>query len=840
MARIWKILLFAFFVFFSQPLQVYASEERIQLEVSYGLSKEEARYGRVCVFTIDIMNLQEAVEGTVQLTLASGRLQGGVRYEQSFSLVKGERKELCFQIKTDFDFTGYQILILSSEKEILAEYENSFQIKHYGSLMQLGVLGSSQEKVKYLEDFGNNVLQLDENSLSNKENGLDTLDILFINSSDDSKYSQKQIQSVNQWIEAGGLLVLGAGTKFGEYENRGKELTQKELTFGVEKEVFRSLREQVNRYEEERVSTLLDIEKRRKESGVLLPIYIGKTMLQDRMLSDMKSEPITKQIIELPQSETEICLREDTEILAVQKQVGKGKVLYLAFSLEMEESVWKAAQTWLTNFFMEQITETGKQKINSESYGYSNDYWTQDILDTARQEQIPSVTRYLLIFIIYLLVISPFIYWILSRMDRIQYLWGVVPILSLLFTFIVYEMGSSTRVEEPFYGYFNVEVFKVGEKTAQGTLNFYVELSNNQAHSFDLKNNKELTIKNRSPELSYYNILYSDPWFSNSLPTKYENYTNCINIQEEETTITLEKLPAFTKTNYQTSYTANYEEIPLGEVSVDDVSIEGNVTNLFSFNLEDAFIYSNHLCIDLGTIQSGETISFTSEQAFNIANDELVYAYQEVPLQEYKRLSAKKQRNILATKYALLDLLEQKGSYLIGFSEEITEKNPLAKTELKEGSYGTTLIIVPMEEQYISAEQQFVPIMDSYMEIIDGTLEKDSFRYIMTESLVVQYHLPKEEEVTKILLTQMLNQLPKTEDLSEMAGDIYFFNLTDRSYDFVFRCSWESLNSNEIKEISGEKLKKYINDSNEIQVKFVNTSMESNCILPYLSYYKKN
>ena len=40
-----------------------------------------------------------------------------------------------------------------------------------------------------------------------------------------------------------------------------------------------------------------------------------------------------------------------------------------------------------------------------------------------------------------------------------------------------------------------------------------------QAHSFDLKNNKELTIKNRSPELSYYNILYSDPWFSNSLPT---------------------------------------------------------------------------------------------------------------------------------------------------------------------------------------------------------------------------------------------------------------------------------------------------------------------------------
>ena len=63
------------------------------------------------------------------------------------------------------------------------------------------------------------------------------------------------------------------------------------------------MREQVNRYEEERVSTLLDIEKRRKESGVLLPIYIGKTMLQDRMLSDMKSEPITKQIIELPQSE---------------------------------------------------------------------------------------------------------------------------------------------------------------------------------------------------------------------------------------------------------------------------------------------------------------------------------------------------------------------------------------------------------------------------------------------------------------------------------------------------------------------------------------------------------
>lgn len=840
MARIWKILFLLFAVSLTRTQQVYASEEEVlQLEVSYGLSGEEARYGRYCTFTVWITNLGEEMEGTLQLSLASGRIQGGVRYQQPISLAAKEKAKFDFQIKTDSDFTMYQVSVLSLEEKTVAEYEAPLRIIHYDSSMQLGILGEEIKKVKYLEDFGNLLFQLDENNLPKEKYGLDTLDILLVDAFDDSKLSKQQLQAVQQWIEAGGLLILGAGAKLGVYENTGKKIGERNLTFNIGGEEVRTLREAVNSYEETRSSILLELEEKEKNATIDFPLYIGKSMLEGRMLSDMKAVPITKEIFELAQSNTEICLREDTLVLAVQTQVGKGKVLFLAYSLKIEESVWTAAQTWLTRFFMDEVTKTGKQRIDSERYGYFDDYWVQEVMETASQERIPSIGKYFIIFLVYLLVVSPLLYWVLSRLDQTKYLWGAVPAIAFFFTFIVYYMGGSTRVKEPFYGYFDVEVFNAQTKTADGTLDFYVELPNNQGHSFSLEDNIEFTVKNSSSSLSYYNILYNDTWLYEPLPIQFDAYTNCIARNKEKINVTIGNLPAFTKTNYEAAYTAEYEEIPSGEIFVDAAAMEGTITNLFPFDLENAVIYSNHLCIDLGMIEKGETVSFTAEKAFNVVNDELVYYYQELPPEQYQALTAKRQRELVAMKYMMLELSDQKGSYLLGFSKEITQVNPLSKVDLGTGSYGTTLVLVPIKENYTSKGQQFVPTMDSYMEVVDGTLEQDNFRYIMTESLVTSYHLPKEEDVTKILLTPMLNKIPKTESTFSMAEEVYFFNLTSESYDFVFRCSLEDLNSNQIQEISGEQLKNYLNDSNEIKVKFVNTSLESNCILPYLSYYKK-
>lgn len=829
-------LLLIFLILIRCPKPVDASEkEEISLQVSYGLTGEEARYGRSCILTVQINNQGNTVQGSLYLTLASNRPQSGIQYEQPLLAVGGEVSEVEFSIRADSDISMFRIEFISLEEETLVEYEAPFQMVNYGEYIQYGLLSNTIEGLEYLQDFGSHLLQLNKSNFPSDKNGLDALDILLVDDYNSSELSQEQRLAVEEWVEAGGLLILSPGASIGQFENNGRQITEIPLTFGIDQEQFRKLREQVNQYEEIRGSYL--IQKNERKGSSALSIYLGASMLNGRLLNDMQLIPINRKIFKLPEAASEICLREGTNVLAAAGRIGKGCVLYLAFSPEIKEQEWTAAQTWLAGFFLKQITETGKEKLDSERYGYSRNYWIEEILDTTNQERIPSIGTYFVIFILYLVLVSPILYLFLRRIDKTKYLWGMVPAAAIGFTLIVYISGSSTRVNAPYYGYFDVEIIDQKTGIVDGSLNFYAALPNNQGHTFTLKHISELLIGKQDTGLSYFEVLYNEPFTYTSLPIRFDTYTNKVKYDGKDTKVTIGAIPAFTKTRYQSNYSATYEEAPYGTILIDAENAEGSVTNALPFDLEDSIVYSNRLCMELGTVKSGETVEFTSEQAYNAANNELIYFYKDMPTEEYHKLSAKERRKLSAVKYAMMESASEDSSYFIGFADEITAANPLSGAELGKDSYGTTLLIVPIDEEYSKDGVCFVPNIDDTMEVVEGNLEEGG-RYITTESLVVNYHLPEEEKVTEIVLSSMFNQLPKTKYSVELAGDIYFFNFVNRSYDFIFRCSGEALKQTQ--SLSEPGLADYIGESNQLQIRFVNTSLEPNCIIPYLSYYKKD
>lgn len=894
----------------------FASNQlKVKLETQYGLSKEEARDGRVCTFEVNVTALKEPIEGILELTIAKKNSQGSAKYSMPISLGTGEQKTFFFSVQVREEFFSYRISVKTEKEEILAEKTAPLHVINYGSYKQLGVISKKTEGYSYLKDFGSVVYFFNDENFLEAANHLSALDLLIIDEIDGLEFSKEQIKRVQEWVEAGGLLILGANVSFGTYKNIGEQLGKVSLTFQIDAEEYRNLKEQINDYEHSRSSAQIQVNEIRKNYGIELPIYVGESMLIGRTLNNMKLMPIVKSLIQLEAAGHKVYLREENNILVTGEDVKKGRVLFFAFPLSFQEPVWMAYQTWLVNWMINQMSETGKNQINAEEYGYFNNYSIENILSISNTKNMPSIGKYSIVFFVYLVIAAPILHFLLKRYELSKYIWGIIPVLAVIFTFIIYLGSSSTRVKEPYYGYFDLEYLESNIKKSTGAVNFFVSIPNNQGHKFTLENSSSLLIDSNSNLKSYYfNTLYQESSAKVSLPAEFENYTSKIIYSGKETEVEVRNVPAFSRNYFTSYYNVDYSFIPNGSVEIDADSITGTITNEFDFVLEDVGIYSNYIYVELGDIEVGKTIEFSEQNITNMINRDMIYLMGNKKIEEHKEFTKEEKRRVYAIQYALDKLYESKESYLIGFKEGLSEQNPLSAVSLGENSYGVTLFLILLEtknniqedkigedgiqentisensiqdstadkeddiqastisensiqdstankedntqkstvrentvqdsiiikEENLSVEikeEVFVPDMEDFMEVIEGEYESESYRYITTETMIVNYHFPREDKITSFLLTSMLNKFENTDYIAAMTGSISFYNYNTKEYDFIFTCSEEAFEKTQ--EISGEKLINYLDSENNLIVKFENTEIPSFCVLPRISYRKE-
>lgn len=843
------IFLIIILIFFLVPGISQTSKEinsdSIALTVHYGI-EDMARYGRSMLVDIEMSDLAGDLTGVISVTLAEPGNYANINYSAWIAAAAGETTLISIPVDLNADFTKIQVAFESDVLGTRAEQSIAIQAENYGNHRVYGVLTDFPEEISYFGNYGTKIFYLNETNLPGHFLGLDMMDLIIIDQFDTARLSEEQQNALISWVNDGGTLVLGAGVVLKDYHNNGKVLKTAGLTFGLDNdfEKMRYLKEKIGSYESSRDNIIMNRTLRKKnQTDLFQEVYIGKAMLNYSMVSDLSVTPMIKQIIEIERPFAEVILKEDELTILCQEKLESGKIIYSAISFASGTNNDSKPDTmlnqttgelYLSGFLYDNISTKNLERINSELYGYNVNYLVTNVLEISDDENISSTFRMMTILIVYLILAVPVTYIILRHFRISKYLWGVVPLLAVIFTVIVYGQGYTTRVKNPYYGCVDVRYIDNKEKQIRGELDFFVSLPHNRGYHFTLPKIEQITIGNSSIA-SYYELAYGSINPSIGIPIDYSYHTGSINYLSEGVEIGIGSIPAFQKSYFNASYEAAYELMAEGNISYSADRFNGTIVNHLETTIQDAVVISNHLYIEIGDIESNEEIAIDELSSLSILNGEMIYSVTDYQEEEYSQFDSEKLRNIEVSRKILHDIVQEGGSYFVGFIEEADSMNPIASLVSTEKSYDTTVLIVRIEEDSLEETVVFVPSIDNYSTTVEGNSDISNNRFMSSENVILNYQLPKTDKVTEIVLSEMYNNIPSESYSYALAHDIYFYNRNTGVYDLVFTCGYIKGTQS----IKGERLPDYLSEDNQILIKYHNSGIESLCVLPLISYYKE-
>lgn len=450
-------------------------------------------------------------------------------------------------------------------------------------------------------------------------------------------------------------------------------------------------------------------------------------------------------------------------------------------------------------------------------YIYRTYNWAiTNALDNVHMNKIPNFMIYVVILSLYIILIGPLLYLILKKLNKRKFIWFFEIAGSLLFMTIIILLGQNTRLKAPFINYFKIESFN--EKTIDSSVFFNIRAPYNNEYKLYL--DKAYSIK------PIYDIIYYD---NSKKRPKLDDYNIGISQNDKENVITVKNDEAFTKECFCVEKSKEIDVNNFIHVSMNMFGnkVTGTVTNNMNNSIENAAILVYNKVIFLKTIPANTTIKLDNKAIFTY-NPKFKYGLtNEIAGLKVDKKGFIKDGYVLQNqKKSILDYyVEEKfgvyndKAYLIGFT---SDRNHLElQLDSSYAAYGMTMIEVPINVNYTKKNllyTTYVPIKNE---------EYSSSGDIMyTDEMILTYSLGK--NLTDITL--FFNKLSyyDGEYYKAFSGHIYFYNRNTTLYD-PFDLSQ--------KKVSAEALKPYLNENNEIVIKYVEhfDKEEKQALLPSLS-----
>jgi hypothetical protein len=92
------------------------------------------------------------------------------------------------------------------------------------------------------------------------------------------------------------------------------------------------------------------------------------------------------------------------------------------------------------------LTGIGLQPTITVRYGYGYDFWHYDsILSHFPSLKPPKIGNLSLFFIIYVMLAAPILYLLLKKFDRREWMWWLIPVLSVICSVVIFTVGSADK-----------------------------------------------------------------------------------------------------------------------------------------------------------------------------------------------------------------------------------------------------------------------------------------------------------------------------------------------------------------------------------------------------------
>lgn len=457
--------------------------------------------------------------------------------------------------------------------------------------------------------------------------------------------------------------------------------------------------------------------------------------------------------------------------------------------------------------------------------------------------KIPSFTKYVILFLLYIIVIGPVLYSILKMINRRTYYWGIAPAISVIFLACVYGLGKETRVENSYLryvtitqiaqnGYTNDTTYSAAVSPAKATLSVQADEAENLRPLYTMRDNYQV-----SSDKKRVNMEFS---------MNVENTTDEEKLGSLSTISTVSNLRAFqpiylkTTKSYQTSEKEGQEMQPATRLTYANYSMTGTFTNTLGVDMRNACIVSNQTLIKIGDLSSGEAVELEDCQQEYIPSYDLIFT--DAVDSRIKDLTKSPDTMVDKdtyieenSRYTLMQYLLNEwvvsnpdGSYLIAFTEDSDENSVVSKLGISQVEAGAHLIIKELGIDYaIGNGDIFLPTIKKYMTVVDGDYY-EALDMIESDNLTVDYNFGQERikriEYSSYYNTEFYVDETNKEDLwLGFYGSIYFYNRRTGEYDKVITSGEETVMN---------QLKDYLDDTNVLRVRYEvsQNSVNSNLI----------
>lgn len=445
------------------------------------------------------------------------------------------------------------------------------------------------------------------------------------------------------------------------------------------------------------------------------------------------------------------------------------------------------------------VPESQLKKIENSYRSYVN--WSiTTALSNVFMNDLPSFNLFAVVITIYIILVGPCLYIVLKKLNKRNLFWGCEVVLSILFVLIIMALGTNTRLKAPFINYFKIVTYN--DDTVDNSVYFNIRAPFNNDYKLYLDNDYSL-----KPiyEYSYYNDRRKN--------VKLESYNIGIIKNEQENIIDVKNDVAFTKKYFYAEKSENKSGSNLIRVDMNlfGDQVKGTITNHLEEPIENAAIIIYNKIIFLSTIPADSTINLENMKIYTY-NPKFKYGLTNeiAGLKVDKNGYIKDGYMTQNQKKTILDFymdnrfnVYNDNAFLIGFTKDVNQLE--LQLDSSYDAYGMTLIEVPVNANYSkdgSLYTTYVPIKNE---------EYSSSGDIMyTDEMILTYSLGK--DLTDISL--YFNDLSYYDEeyYKAFSGHIYFYNRNTTLYD-PFDLS--------IKKVNVEALKPYLNEENEIVIKYV-------------------
>ena len=788
----------------SSGKKVTKKNDNFKVEVEYGLD-HFATYDNPVLATVTIESKENFI-GTLRLTPVMDSYMKTVAYGEEISLTAGESKTFSVIVSSVGSSGKVNLELLDEKDNVVYSETEKATLEMTGSKTMIGILSDDYSALGYLDGIAmkvndyegvTSIIELTKDSMPEEGTALAALQYIVIDNFDTAQLSDKQYSALKNWVNDGGVLILALGSNYKNVLNRFNddfvtgtigELGKKQLVWVSEQTKETSTEDNVAVSETESTESETNEENEQQEN--------------ENSLADVDC-------VEFELNGGSEMTTFSTDQSAYQKDSGLGKVVVLSYALGMEpfvsyEGRIEVANSLLTNAWGDATENSlyGYSTINRSLYNATN---VARLTDSSRK---PSTILYAVILILYVILVGPGLYLILKAVQKREKIWVAVPVVTLLFTGIIYMTGFLYRVNKPILGTCSIITLD-GNTQAERV---YTDITCPKAEWYTIN------IKDEYSGFRYNADEYYAGVFDEGVSQKPFNYM--LKKQSDGTQLIINNQSTFEENSFVVE--KNGENV-IGtidsELKCTTTGIEGTVTNNTCYDLKSVVVTFEYFLYQVGDMKKGETITIDSSKIIQMSQYGTLAALYEKNDRLYVDNSVYLQSRI---DIMMEECFVNKNAYNQGYIWATIRDYKLDMTkdsDVKQSGCG--VIMQTYTAEYEDVKGVYYPSIDN-MSISESGYYDGESRTIYESDVTITYSFEDYPGITTLV---NLSQEQKEKNSNVYLAEVQAYNPELGIYETIFKDSTS---------LSGEELEKYL-DGDVLILKYLSGSNDYSTQMPRIA-----